>query len=340
MGDLMSLKNKPLQPNKLDFALAPLLAPFLQWAQAHDDKKARFGVAYSAGADSQALLHIAAYVMPSRVVALHVNHGMQVAAKEFEAFSHISAKALAVDLHVAHLHVKPLAGQSPEAAAREQRYQALASMAKEQGLQGVLLAHHADDQLESLLLALSRGAGLPGLSAMGPSFIKHEVAFFRPILSLSGALIRQHLANANIAYVHDPSNDDCRYTRNHIRHHVVPVLYQAFPSMAATASRSARHLAQAQLILQEVADSDLQQCGGALQPELRLLQALSPARLANALRRWLSGLEAQATPSEAQLQALVVQVQACQTRGHHIDLKVGNGKVIRQGARLHWVCAV
>lgn len=314
----------------------PTLAPLRAWVQQHDLPQARWGVAYSGGADSLALLHAAAQLLPSRVVALHVNHGMQQAALEFEEFAQLSTLGLSVPLVLQRLQVRPRKGQSPEAAAREARYAALAEMAQAEGLEGVWLAHHADDQLESILLALSRGAGLPGLSGMARVFVRHGVTFHRPMLDVSSQAVRSWLREAGLAHVHDPSNDDLRYTRNQIRHLMAPILDEHFPFMAATAARSARHLVQAQAILEEVADADLQAAGWPT-PLIEPLQCLSEHRLANVLRRWLTRTHVLATPSESQLQALMRQVRACQTRGHQIRLKVGQGWVVRHEQGLQWL---
>ncbi|MEY3953645.1 MAG: putative tRNA(Ile)-lysidine synthetase [Pseudomonadota bacterium] len=314
----------------------PVWAPLRAWALQHDQSNCRWGVAYSGGADSVALLHAAAQQLPGRVVALHVNHGMQQAALEFEEFAQLSTLGLSVPLVLRRLQVQPRKGQSPEAAAREARYRALADMAQAEGLAGVWLAHHADDQLESILLALSRGAGLPGLSGMAREFVRHGVVFHRPMLDVSSQAVRSWLREAGLSHVHDPSNDDLRYTRNQIRHLMAPVLDEHFPFMAATAARSARHLAQAQAILEEVADADLQAAGWPC-PLLEPLQSLSDHRLANVLRRWLTRTHVLATPSESQLLALMRQVRACQTRGHQIRLKVGQGLVVRHEQGLQWL---
>ena len=131
------------------------------------------------------------------------------------------------------------------------------------------------------------------------------------------------------SWVEDPTNADTRYTRNRIRAELLPVIEQAFPSFRQTFARSASHAAQAQTLLQEVAEQDLQLVGNP--PAIKTLQQLSDARQSNVLRHWLSLEHSQA--STAQLQALLVQVKACTTRGHHIDIKVGRF-VRRAGAVL------
>ena len=141
-------------------ALAPLLALNPSFPVA---------IAFSGGADSTALLHAAAQAWPQRVQAIHVHHGLQPAAQAFASHCEKLCSDLGVPLHIRAVDARHAAGESPEDAARKARYRALAGAAAEAGAATVLLAQHADDQVETLLLALSRGAGLPGLAAMPAS---------------------------------------------------------------------------------------------------------------------------------------------------------------------------
>lgn len=294
------------------------------------------GVAYSGGADSTALLLAAAQRWPGWVRALHIHHGLQSAADDFVRVCQALCAELKVPLQVLHVNAAHAPGQSPEDAARRARYAALAAAALEQGLSSVLLGQHADDQVETLLLALSRGAGLPGLSAMPDKFERGGMRFHRPLLQTPAAALRQWLVHQQVAFVDDPSNRDERYTRNRIRARLLPALAQAFPQFRATFARSARHAAQAQTVLQEVAEQDLSVVG--MPPAIKALQALSPARQANVLRHWL--LLNQAMPSAAQLDQLQLQIAACTTRGHRIHLKVAQGQVTRSGPSLHYSAIV
>ena len=121
-------------------------------------------VAYSGGADSTALLLAAAEYWPGQVQAIHIHHGLQAAADDFARVCESVCAKLTIPLHIVHVDALPAKGDSPEDAARRARYAALSSAAKQLGLGSILLGQHADDQVETLLLALSRGAGLPGLS--------------------------------------------------------------------------------------------------------------------------------------------------------------------------------
>ena len=301
------------------------------WADRHPDLSAgTLAVAYSGGADSTALLLAAHGAFPGRVQALHINHGLQAAAAEFELHARTFCQERGIPLQVCRVQAAHASGESPEEAARQVRYGALAELASSQGCTAVLLGQHAHDQTETLLLALSRGAGLAGLAGMPERFTRHGVVFGRPLLALDAALLRAEL---EAPYVNDPTNADSRYTRNRIRLQVLPVLAQAFPQFADTFARSARHAAQAQQLLDEVAADDLTACGQP--PRLAPLQALSRARQANLLRHWLR-TEGSRAPSEAQLTECLDQIAACRTRGHRIELKVADGWVERDGPALRF----
>jgi tRNA(Ile)-lysidine synthase len=295
---------------------------------------AQVGVAYSGGADSTALLLSAAKRWPGRIQALHVNHGMQDAAVDFERHCIQFCGQWGIAIRVAQLRVRPEAGESPEDAARSARYRALAILSSELAIENVLLAQHADDQVETVILALSRGAGLPGLSGMADSFTRHGVRFHRPVLDQSALALRHWLTVAGIPFIEDPSNANTALTRNRIRHVLMPTLVQAFPACRETFARSARHAAQAQELLRDLAVIDAAVTG--LPPLIAVLQTLSEARQANVLRYWLHSVHAVA-PSAAQLAELLKQLAACQTRGHHLRLKVATGYVVRNAKELQYL---
>lgn len=290
-------------------------------------------VAFSGGADSTALLLAAAATWPREVHAIHIHHGLQAAADDFARHCQSVCAGLGVPLHEVKVDAAHASGESPEDAARKARYAALAQTARSQGLQAVLLAQHADDQVETMLLALSRGAGLPGIAAMPPSFERHGMRFERPLLGVSGPAIRAWLSGQQVAWIEDPTNADIAFTRNRIRHALMPALEQAFPQFRDTFARSARHAAQAQELLAEIAAGDLAAAGNP--PSIRGLQQLSRARQANLLRHWLRTAH-KAGASAAQLEELLDQVAACVTRGHGLRIKVADGFVTRAGEHLQF----
>ena len=294
-------------------------------------------VGLSGGADSTALLWACAERWPGQVRAIHVHHGLQSAADDFERHCETLCARLQVPLVVQRVDARPAPGQSPEDAARAARYKAFwaatqASQAQP-AIQSIALAQHADDQVETLLLALSRGAGVAGLAAMPAHWQRHGLDWHRPLLRVAGAELRAWLQARGESWVEDPSNQDERFTRNRIRARLLPVLEAAFPAYRDTFSRSAGHAAQASELLLEIAQQDLEAVG--LPPRIAALQTLSRARQANVLRQWLRQTH-YTTPAAAQLGELLNQVQACTTRGHSIHIKVGRGFVMRAGAHLDW----
>ena len=294
-------------------------------------------VAYSGGADSTALLLACVERWPGQVRAWHVHHGLQTAADAFEAYARTVCARLNVPLEVDHVDARARPGESPEAAARHHRYKAFDRLALQPSAQAaiksVVLGQHADDQVETLLLALSRGSGLPGLAAMPAHWRRGAIDYHRPLLAVPGAALRSWLCLRGEGWIEDPTNADPMYTRNRIRDRLLPALADVFPAFRTTFARSAQHAAQAQVVLDEVAAADLATCG--LPPRITALQALSPARQANALRHWLASAH-DSVPSAAQLAELQGQIAACRTRGHAIQLKVGRGFVTRQGDALCW----
>jgi tRNA(Ile)-lysidine synthase len=298
------------------------------------------GVAYSGGADSTALLHLVAARWPGQVVALHVNHGLQAAAADFEKHCQKVCLKLGVPLRFDRVQAHPAKGQSPEDAARQARYDALhrlAFQAGETALAAIALAQHADDQIETLLLALSRGSGLAGMSGMATQWQKDGLIYYRPLLKVAGTDLRQWLVTQEIEWIEDPTNCSEHYTRNRIRKHILPALERTFTSFRATFVRSATHAAQAQALLEEVAQSDLQlvRCLKTHQPLINRLQAMTAIRRANLLRYWLKQSYA-VIPSEAQLLELQRQIENCTTRGHKIHIKVGDGVIARHLNVLTW----
>lgn len=294
-------------------------------------------VAYSGGADSSALLMACAHKWPGQVTAVHVHHGLQAAGDDFERHCQVFCAALEVPLVVHKVDARHAPGQSPEAAARHARYMAFEALAHinkaKEAIYTIAIAQHADDQVETLLLALSRGAGMPGISAMAAQWQPGSLTYCRPLLQVSGSDVRAWLQAQGGCFIEDPSNTDERFTRNRIRARLMPALQLCFPAFRDTFARTSRHAAQAQALLGEVAAEDLARVG--VPPAIKALQALSLPRLANLLRHWLLRVHL-VTASTAQLDELMAQLAACRTRGHQLHLKVGHGYCVRRGKVLDW----
>ncbi|MGV0960510.1 MAG: tRNA lysidine(34) synthetase TilS [Limnohabitans sp.] len=294
-----------------------------------------FAVAFSGGADSTALLLACAQRWPGQVRAVHIHHGLQAAADDFERHCRNVCERLDLPLAVRRVQAGHAPGQSPEDAARRARYAALAEAVQTEwpDVRDVLLAQHADDQVETLLLALSRGAGLPGLASMPAHWQRLGLHWHRPCLAVPGGALRDWLRERGEAWIEDPTNSDEQLTRNRIRARVLPVLGETFAAFRDTFARSAAHVAQAQDVLNEVAEQDLARVG--VPPRIAALKSLSRARQALVLRHWLRSAHG-TTPSTAQLNELLDQLAACTTRGHRLHIKVGQGFVRRQGQLLDW----
>jgi tRNA(Ile)-lysidine synthase len=313
-----------------------MISSFAQ-AMAHFTPTLPLAVAYSGGADSTALLLACAEKWPGQVSAIHIHHGLQAAADDFEQHCRAFCAQLGVPLLVKAVNAHPAPGQSPEDAARRARYEAFRAVAQaglaQAAIKNIAIAQHADDQVETLLLALSRGAGLAGLSAMPAHWQRDGIDYHRPLLQVPGVELRRWLQERGVAFVTDPTNANEHYTRNRIRARLLPVLEAAFPAFRETFARSASHAAQAQEVLTDVAIQDLTLISQP--PILGQLQTLSRARQANVLRHWLK-TTFQTVPSTAQLEELLDQVSACTTRGHQIHIKVGSGFLQRKGQLLDW----
>jgi len=274
---------------------------------------------------------------PAQVLAIHIHHGVQLAADSFEQHCETFCADLGVPLIVKRVDGRHASGQSPEDAARRARYNAFETLALDEVALGTInsiaIAHHADDQVETLLLALSRGAGLPGLSAMPANWVRAGLNYHRPLLQVPSSDIRAWLDSRGATYIEDPSNTNEQFTRNLIRARLVPVLQECFPQFRMTFARSAVHAAQAQAVLFEIALQDLEVIG--TPPVIARIQNLSRPRQANVLRHWLKAVH-KVVPSTAQLTELLDQIAACRTRGQGIRIKVGPGFAERRGPVLHW----
>lgn len=263
-------------------------------------------VAVSGGVDSVALLHAAARLAsgaPSLCLrALHVDHGLQAASGEWAGACGTLCAALGVPLEVLRLELAPAPGASVESEARAARYDALAGALQAGEL--LLTAHHADDQLETVLLQLLRGAGVRGLAAMPRAAPLGAGSHLRPLLDVERRALEAYAHDAGLSWVEDPMNIEARFDRAFLRQKVLPVLRGRWPAAATTVGRTARHLAQAQELLDALAakDADGRLEGGRL--EIAALSGLSRPRQVNLLRWWIAS-RGLGMPSAARLEAIL-----------------------------------
>ncbi|WP_371734629.1 tRNA lysidine(34) synthetase TilS [Allopusillimonas soli] len=294
----------------------------------------RIAVALSGGADSAMLAAHAALAARKRgfvVHCLHVHHGLQDRADGWRDHAHDLALRLGLPCHTRRVCVTQARDLGMEAAARDARYQALAALAREIKVAHILLAHHRNDQSETVLLRLLRGAGPEGLAAMAPRMQRDGIAYLRPWLDIDRTMILEQAAAfttiSGWSPVHDPTNADDKYTRAAVRERLAPVLDERWPGWRGVLTRLARQSADTRAVLGEVAAADF--AGLAPSPDgrsfsLAAWRQLSMARQALVLRYWLaqSGLR---MPSDARLQDLMRQLRQLHALGHDRQMRVKHG---------------
>jgi tRNA(Ile)-lysidine synthase len=263
-------------------------------------------IALSGGVDSVCLLHaareIAARHPAMALRAIHVDHGLQRESARWAARCQELCQRLGVPLEVANLGLAVVKGASVEAEARRERYAALAG--RLQAGECLLTAHHADDQLETVLLQLFRGAGTAGLAAMPQSSPLGAGVHLRPLLDVGRDELAAYAAAVGLGWIEDPMNAESRFDRAYLRHEVLPAIRRRWPSVARTVGRSARHLAEAQRLLEALAVADgvpMVDAHGRL--EIASLAGLPRERQVNILRWWIvaQGLR---LPSAARLESI------------------------------------
>ncbi|WP_349028144.1 tRNA lysidine(34) synthetase TilS [Methyloglobulus sp.] len=206
-------------------------------------------IAYSGGIDSHVLLHLNASDerLKKKLTAVYINHGLQ---KEAEAWcKHCESVCNNLGIKFLSLAVNATAelGESPEEAARNARYEALKPLLGKDDV--LLLAQHAEDQLETVLLQLFRGSGLKGLSGMPESMAFGQGKLVRPLLDVSKNAIIDYAEANQLEWIEDPSNQYTHFDRNFLRNDILPLLKQRWPSLDKTVSRSAKHCSNAQALI-------------------------------------------------------------------------------------------
>lgn len=261
-------------------------------------------LAFSGGLDSTVLLHLLVRAgLGPRLVPLHVDHGLHSDSASWA--QHCVRQAALLGLHCRVETVAVAGGDGLEGNARRARYDALCRHAGEATL---ITAHHRDDQAETLLLRLLRGAGPAGLAAIPEHGCWGLTPLWRPLLAVPRSTLRSLAENAGWHWLEDPSNRDSRFDRNYLRTRLLPALERRWPSAGAVLARSAEHQAEAAALLAERAGDDARKMGASSRAlPLEGLLALSPARSRNLLRTWIAdaGAPPPASAVMAQIERLL-----------------------------------
>lgn len=313
----------------------------------------KLAVAFSGGRDSLALLAACAELQREGVIgprglrAIHVDHGLQRSSADWARQCRRLARSLTVPLTVRRLEISLQPGDSLEAEARRHRYAVFAELLRPD--ERLLMAHHLEDQAETLLLQLLRGAGVRGLAAMPAQMPLGRGVVWRPWLEVPRAALEtllQSLTSASastrlrvrvLPWIEDPSNRDLRFDRNYLRLEVMPRLLARWPAAASVIARSAGHLGEARTLLDELAATDL----ASLRPveaspaviELTALARLGIARQRNALRAWLSEL-GMTLPDTKHLERIRCELPRARADAQPI-VRWSGGEVRRFGERLY-----
>ncbi|MCW8931510.1 MAG: tRNA lysidine(34) synthetase TilS [Gammaproteobacteria bacterium] len=223
----------------------------------------KYLIAYSGGVDSHVLLHLCSQLKNSpcgfdqSFSAVYIDHGLSSSSKKWGRHCQHICFELDIPLTIVEVDGRQKKGQSPEASARTARYQAFSQLLSEN--ECLLTAQHLDDQAETLLLQLLRGSGTKGLSAMPrvKPFSKGHLC--RPILDYKKKDILDYAKQHNLQWIEDESNLEEHFDRNYLRQTILPLLEKRWPAVKDNFAKSAEVLAESQLLLDEMAESDLQE---------------------------------------------------------------------------------
>ena len=274
--------------------------------------------ALSGGADSVVLFEVLRRLQPRLgfdLVAAHVDHGLSPSSAAWARTCAERCAAAGIPLQIFRVEVDRTHADGLEAAARAVRHAALARVACD----WLAFGHHQDDQAETLLFRLLRGSGVRGAAAMR-AVEAGRPGRLRPLLGLRRTQLLDWAGAHGLAWVEDESNAELRFTRNAIRHRLLPVAKDLFPAAVPNLARAAAHFAEADELLGELAAIDAAACGAPLLRRADFL-ALSPARQANLLRRMLIGLDAP-LPGSVVLGEALRQLRGCDS-AHPLRLPLG-----------------
>lgn len=315
-------------PERVAARIAPTISP-----------GAHLVLGLSGGMDSVALLSVLAELAPRMrfsLRAVHVDHGISPNTGRWAAFCTELSARLEIPLQVEAVDIAPYRGLGPEAAARKARYEVFSRIDAD----FVVLAQHRDDQAETLLLRLLRGAGLRGLAAMPPSrpISGGRAKLLRPLLEVPRAEIEAYARLRGLEWIEDESNADTARRRNFLRHEVFPLLQRQFPAAHAAVARAAANLAEARELLDAMARGDLESCGDGDTLRVPALLGLGEARAKNALRYWCDR-HGMAPLSAARLAELLRQLRESRVDAQ-ASVAAGVRRFLRYRDRLHLRSAI
>jgi len=256
-------------------------------------------VGFSGGLDSSALLHALHARRTARLRAVHVHHGLHADADIWATHCQTFCAALGIELTVVRVNVDRTSGLGLEAAARNARYAAFA--AHLQPGETLALAHHRDDQAETVLLRLLRGSGSDGLAAMTVQRAFASGVLWRPLLAIERAQLHDYAHAHRLQWIEDPSNAEHGPDRNFLRHRVLPLLRERWPHASQVLARSAGHLADAAALLREHTTQHLADVRGPDPHTLKVSALLhhDPRWRARVLRLWIEQLDLPPLPGDA-----------------------------------------
>ena len=265
-------------------------------------------VAYSGGCDSHALLHSLVTLrsqLKAEIKAVHINHGLSPLANEWETHcrntcEHLNVPYIAISVNATAKKT------SPEEAARHARYAEWRKMLNKNEV--LLLAHHQDDQAETVLIQLLRGSGVKGLAAMPAKQNFAKGLLCRPMLGFMREEIYSYAVEHGLNWIDDPSNFDTDFDRNFLRHDVIPLLETRWPSLKKTLSRTASHQADADQLLTELAFQDWHHVHENNQINISKLLQLSEKRQRNVLRYWIADVCELILPDTVHLHRILNEV--------------------------------
>lgn len=267
----------------------PVILNKLQDCLLNTDENKSICIAYSGGIDSTVLLHAASVACASSghtLKAIHIDHQIHPDSKAWSQHCQHQCDALNINIEIIRVDVEQFNQHGVEGAAREARYQAFENVLDSNDV--LFSAHHADDQIETLLLQLFRGAGVHGLAGCASTRALGNAVLVRPLLSVSRQQIEQYAQQHRLHWLEDPSNDSIEHDRNYLRHQVMPLLHSRWQGLQDTIGRSSQWQSESMQMLNDLAELDAE---NAIEKshvlEIDRIKALGNIRLKNVLRWWI-----------------------------------------------------